>query len=360
MVRQEREREYAGMDPMTGAPDLPAVSVVMAVHNGMPYVESAVRSMMDQTLREIEIIVVDDASTDETPQVLARLADEDPRIRILTNTINLKLAASLNRGLEAARAPLIARMDADDLSMPNRLEVQKAYLDAHPAVIMVATSNRQIDSKGRVLSGQRRAFNPVELRWRLRFGMPLVHPSVMFRKQDVDGVIMKYDPNFAVAQDFDLVVRAAEKGDVTSLPDVLVDWRLHSASITATKRARQNEAAEVCTSRVQMRDLSEAQQRELVPFMDIVFGRQKVTVRNAAQSIRVIARLVAADIRAHPRHARSFRKQAVIVLNFIVGDRGIGTMPFSALLVLISPRLFLSAVSVWRDRRNWRKRYGSI
>jgi glycosyltransferase involved in cell wall biosynthesis len=132
----------------TPLPSGPQVSVLIAVYNGLPYLEAALRSIMDQTLREIEIIVVDDASTDDTPAVLARLATEDPRIRVETLTENLRLPGALNRGLELVRAPLVARMDADDIADPKRLAVQKRFMDAHPDIILCGTSIRQIDAGG--------------------------------------------------------------------------------------------------------------------------------------------------------------------------------------------------------------------
>ncbi len=285
---------------------VPAVSVVIAVHNGMPYVESAIRSMMDQTLCEIEIIVIDDASTDETPEVLARLAAEDPRIRVLTNEVNLKLPASLNRGLEVARAPLIARMDADDLSMPQRLAVQKAYMDAHPEVILLGASIRKIDESGRVTHTSIRGRDAEATRWLSRFHMPLVHPSFMFRHAPGEAGL-RYDPTLEVSQDYAFCVAAQNRGAVVSLPDVLLDYREHAAAASSTRWHRQRELAREISARAMAAQLPPPVLAAMQPFRAAYFDLETADPRAILAGLRV---MLAHDAAAMPRHRVWMRRQA--------------------------------------------------
>lgn len=123
----------------------PALSVVMSVYNGSAYLEVAVRSILTQTFQDFEFIIVDDCSSDDTPEILEKLASADPRIRILRLEQNRQIAGALNAGLELARAPLIARMDADDISYPTRLMRQMAIMDEDPDLVLLGTSIRHVD-----------------------------------------------------------------------------------------------------------------------------------------------------------------------------------------------------------------------
>ena len=284
----------------------PSVSVVMAVHNGLPYVEAALRSMMDQTLREIEIIVIDDASTDGTPEVLARLAAEDPRIRVLTNETNLKLAASLNRGLEMARAPLIARMDADDISAPNRLAVQKAYMDAHSEVVLLGASMRKIDGEGRVTHTSIRDRDADATRWLARFHMPLVHPTFLFR-HDFGGRPWRYDPALEVSQDYAFCLEGLGRGAVVSLPDVLLDYREHAAAASSRRWHRQRELAREISARAMAAQLPGQVLAALAPFRAAYFDLEPADPAGIFGGLR---RMLAHDAALMPRHRMWMRRQA--------------------------------------------------
>src|SRR5579864_8737730 len=128
----------------------PKVSVLLAVHDGEPYVHEAVRGVLKQTFREFEFLVVDDASTDNTVAIVDSFAD--PRIRILRNEHNLGQVPSLNRGLLEARGEYVARIDADDVSLPRRLERQVALLDAQPEVALVGAWMSLVDDSGRPIT----------------------------------------------------------------------------------------------------------------------------------------------------------------------------------------------------------------
>lgn len=287
-------------------PDAPQVSVLIAVHNGLPYLEAALRSVMGQTLREIEIIVVDDASTDATPAVLARLAAEDRRIRIETLPRNLRLAGALNHGMAFARAPYVARMDADDLSHPDRLAIQKRFMDAHPEVVLCGTSSRDIDAGGQVLKIAFRPRDSVMCRWLTRFHMPLTHPTFMFRRVLQGGGEMRYDTSYPVAQDHDFMVRSLAHGEVVSLPDVLLDYRVHGASTTAAKWNLQQEMSDRLTTDLIATDLPPAVLGRLQPFRTTFFQGTPPDLPAFFGGLRA---MLVHDSARHPAHARWFRRQ---------------------------------------------------
>ncbi len=216
---------------------IPAVSVLLSVHNGARYLRPAIDSILGQTWTDFEFLIIDDASTDATPELLDTYTDE--RIRILRNAENRGLTASLNRGLLAARAPLLARMDADDVAYPQRLERQLAYFERHPETILLGAACRNVDGDGRRIRINRLPETDAELRiWQL-FRNSFVHPLVMM-KTDLarrEG----FNEQLYAAQDYDLWVRLSAHGPIANLPEPLLDYRVHGGSISATKLQQQLE-----------------------------------------------------------------------------------------------------------------------
>lgn len=209
----------------------PAVSVVMAVFNGMPWIEGAVRSVLEQTAGDLELIVVDDGSTDATPDFLA--AVEDPRVRAERRP-HAGLTPSLNHGLGLARAPLVARLDADDVALPERLARQRAFLDAHPEVGLLGTGAREIDVTGREVA---RIFPPTDdraIRRALIRRNPFVHSSILMRRALAER-LGGYDPTLPVAQDYDLWVRMSGVTRLANLPEALVVRRLLPGRVSAAR-----------------------------------------------------------------------------------------------------------------------------
>ncbi len=162
---------------------IPPVSVLMGVRDGAPWVREAVASVLEQTAPELELIVVDDGSTDSTPTVLA--AVRDPRLRVERQP-PAGLTPALNRALSLARAPLVARLDADDLAMPDRLARQRSFLDAHPEVGLLGTAASEVDASGRHVGGPAPPVDDASIRRALIRKNPFVHSSVMMRRRLVE------------------------------------------------------------------------------------------------------------------------------------------------------------------------------
>jgi hypothetical protein len=210
----------------------PRVTVLLAVHNGARFVGDAVESILAQTFTDFELLVVDDASTDASGAIVASF--DDPRIRIVRNDINLGLTRSLNRGLAYARGALIARQDADDLSEPERLAKQVAYLNAEGDVALVGTWYRKIDEAGKSLGNRQLPTGDARIAWALLFYCPFVHSSVTFRRPIVLDEQHGYDERFAYAQDYELWSRLARCHRVANVPEYLVSYRVTTTSMTAT------------------------------------------------------------------------------------------------------------------------------
>ena len=160
------------------------VSVILPVRNGWPYLPAAVDSILNQTYRHFELIVIDDGSTDEGLEWLAARALQDDRLRLVANS-GQGLVDALNHGMSLARAPYIARMDADDISMPERFERQVAFLDANPSIAIQGTQAAFMDENSNPIdSASTYPTEPTELSRNLMVkGCALVHPSVMGRRE---------------------------------------------------------------------------------------------------------------------------------------------------------------------------------
>ena len=214
------------------------ISVVLAVYNGERHVAMAVRSLLAQTFRDFELIVVDDGSTDGTPDVLSTLAQSDARV-VVVRQANRGLTGSLNTGIALAKGVYIARQDADDISRPERFERQVAYLDAHPSVAALGTGADVIASTGEVVGALTVAIGADEVkRGLMTLRRTPVHGSIMMRKSAFDAA-GGYREAFRAGQDYDLWLRLSSRFDIDNLADVVYQWRLDRAGVYANRRETQ-------------------------------------------------------------------------------------------------------------------------
>jgi len=202
--------------------DAPRVSVVMAIHDGEPWLREAVDSVLGQTLADLELIAIDDGSTDGTPAILAGY--RDPRLSVLRQA-RAGLTRSLNRGLRLATAPLVARLDADDVALPERLARQVAFLDAHPEVGLLGSACREIGAAGETLGTVGVPESDGQIRRALIRRNPFVHSSVMMRRDALERA-GGYDETLPVAQDYELWLRLSQVTAMANLPEPLVLRRL--------------------------------------------------------------------------------------------------------------------------------------
>lgn len=221
---------------------MPEVTVLMAVHNAAPFLREAIDSVLCQTFKDFEFLIIDDGSTDATGEILA--AYIDPRIRVVRLVKNSGLVAALNLGIDESRSELIARMDGDDICEPQRLELQVAFLRRHPQVLLLGTGLVRISADGRPFE---RVVNPTDdavLQERLLDGSQFCHPSVMMRTDVVRRLGGYRDVGKGPAEDYDLWLRIAEQGQVANLPEVLLRYRIHESQTSVGKLVRQRQTAQ--------------------------------------------------------------------------------------------------------------------
>ena len=191
----------------------PAVSVIIPVHNCERFVPEAVESILGQTLQDLELILVDDGSTDRSSAILDGYAAKDPRVRVVRHEQAKGRGAARNAGIEAARAGLVAFSDADDVSVPERLERHTEYLDAHPDVGFVVSPRVVTDLDGNAIGSMRIPGKVSDLPERMRRHCHLGHCSAMYRTADIRR-IGGYRNGFAAAQDYDMLLRLMETAKV--------------------------------------------------------------------------------------------------------------------------------------------------
>lgn len=213
------------------------ISVVMAVYNGEKYLESAVKSIIDQTYRDFELIIINDGSTDGTKTIVDGIRDD--RVKVIHSSKNQGVAKARNLGVDIATGEWIAVQDADDISLPARLEEQLRYITAHPDLITVGSHIDCMSDDSKVppslLRSIKNYHNSLVTREELmkqRFRTcPLAHGSCTFLKEAFVAA-GKYDPQYVIVQDYDLWMRMFERGPIENIPQILYQYRVHSNSLS--------------------------------------------------------------------------------------------------------------------------------
>ena len=204
----------------------PSISVVMPVHNALPFLDQSIESILEQSFGDFEFVILDDASTDGSSELLREWSLRDKRIHLHKSNQRLGLSGSSNAVVSKSRAPIVARMDADDIAHPDRLRRQWDVIKDRPDVAVIGTLCNGIDASGREVRPRDR--------WRLvrrSSYIPFPHGSAMFRREVFDQV-GGYDEASAGGEDQDLFLRMASRGRVLTLPDVLYSYRYHSNNAT--------------------------------------------------------------------------------------------------------------------------------
>jgi glycosyltransferase involved in cell wall biosynthesis len=204
----------------------PPISVVMPVYNALPFLDDSISSILEQSFRDFEFVILDDASTDNSLACLREWAARDQRIRLYEGDKRLGLSGSSNAVVAHARASIVARMDADDIAHPKRLERQFEVIRSSPDIAVIGTLCNGIDARGREVRPRDR--------WRLvrrSKYIPFPHGSAMFRREMFDRV-GGYDEAAAGAEDQELFTRMATQGRIVTLPDVLYSYRYHANNAT--------------------------------------------------------------------------------------------------------------------------------
>jgi GT2 family glycosyltransferase len=232
---------------------LTLISVVTSTYNGASYLEKSLQSVLDQQGVEIELIVVDDGSTDDSSEIIGRLARKDNRVRLFSQE-NQGLTRALIRGCAEVRGAYIARHDSDDVSLPGRLETQVTALSNNTALTLVSCYSQATGPRDEPLYVSGGAANPDEAMRHLRAGKqgPAGHGSTMFRAETYRSV-GGYRPEFRYSQDWDLWLRLTEKGEFAFVPEIFYCYRIGEASISANRRTQQSRLGHIAMQCAQAR-----------------------------------------------------------------------------------------------------------
>lgn len=210
----------------------PLVTIIMTAYNEALFIEEALTSLMRQTYRRLEIIVVDDGSTDKTMQIIKKLQKQDRRIRTYQTRKNQGPSLASNLGLKYARGKYIARLDADDVAMPERIYKQVKFLETHPDVVMVGSNCELIDMRGMKLADK---FYPTTHKaiYEALFTMnPLLHPASMINRQLLPRKTFTYHNHSILAHDLELIFELSQYGKLANLPEALISYRQHRDSLS--------------------------------------------------------------------------------------------------------------------------------
>jgi glycosyltransferase involved in cell wall biosynthesis len=238
--------------------------VLLPVWNGEAFLEMAIDSMLRQTLSSFELIVIDDGSSDRSAAIAEGFASRDDRVRTLRRP-HEGLAATLNAGIAAARGEYIARMDADDVSVPDRLQKQAAFLDAHPACVAVGTWISVIDEAGHPIGLKTYVTTHDEISAALLHGVsPMAHPTIVMRA-DALRAAGGYDARRYPSEDLDLWFRLGEIGELANLGEALLQHRRHKAAIGVREREKmQAMALTICNEARAKRGLPPRRERPIL------------------------------------------------------------------------------------------------
>ncbi|UJH92513.1 glycosyltransferase [Antarcticibacterium sp. 1MA-6-2] len=220
---------------MDKAISTPLLTVLMPVFNAEKYIAASVESVLNQSYEDFEFLIIDDASTDQTVSIIKSYSDA--RIKLIEKRKNTGYTNSLNTGLKIAQGKYVGRMDSDDISLPNRFAKQISFLESNPEVIVCGTQHEIMGKNNAVSLPTKNA----EIRLALLWGNCLVHSSVMIRKDALIQSSVYYDALKEPSEDYDLWVRLLPIGHLYNIPEVLVSYRIHYASVSRTRYEQQEE-----------------------------------------------------------------------------------------------------------------------
>lgn len=268
----------------------PKVSVVMPVYNSEKFLRSAIESILNQTFSNFEFIIINDGSTDTSHKIISSYRDK--RIKIIKNKKNIGLAKSLNKGIKIAKGEYIARMDADDISNPTRLEKQVSLMTQDKSVDLVGSWARIKDTK-HIL---KYPIHDHEIKTEMIFNNPFVHSSVMVKSSLLRKNL--YNPKYIVAQDFELWSRIQAEAIFSNIPEILITRREHPHNVS-NKHKRERR---ILLSTIYKRILSEvgvkATNEEIAVHMKIFLGNLKLEnkdIKNAKDWIAKLKRITNSD-----------------------------------------------------------------
>lgn len=300
----------------------PLVSVILPVFNGKEYLNEAIASVLNQSHEQFELIIINDGSTDGSEAIIRE--HKDPRIVTIDDGINRGLVASLNIGLERSSGKFIARLDADDLCEPSRLQEQVDFLTNNPAYIAIGCLASYIDHKGALTGKQSPLYSADGLTWLSLVRSPFHHPSVMFRRSVLDAGI-RYRDKYPV-EDFDMWNQIASIGHLGLLNRHLVRYRLHPGSVSAKHRDKQVEMQKtLARAFISHRLSAPIDWSSIESSYDLILAHDDLTfpaLRHGLAALSMFIRAFCDDQSLEPRQCREVWDTALMEASRAVSRRG--------------------------------------
>lgn len=258
----------------------PEITVLMPVYNGERYLREAIESILNQTFKDFEFLIINDCSNDDSREII--LSYKDKRIRLIDNQVNMGQTKSLNKGLKIARGRYIARMDQDDISLPNRLEEQANFLRSNPEIIAVGSLGKYIDKGGRAIDVWKPSCDPREINLLMLFYNQIGHSSVMMDREAVLH-IGGYNEWYQCSQDYELwseMVRRKYK--ITNIPKFLFKARIHNhqASVTFRSKRFPLELSEIIHKNISELTNVKISRRESGQVVGLIYNFSQFTIEN--------------------------------------------------------------------------------
>jgi glycosyltransferase involved in cell wall biosynthesis len=219
--------------------DKPLVSVLMTTYNGSRFIRETIESILSQTFSNFEFLIIDDCSSDETAAIVEQY--DDRRIRLIRNQSNLGIPRSRNLGIEQAAGTYMAVTDHDDISAPDRLTRQVAFLEAHPDVVLLGTGSNLLSDRRLMVESSWSGSHV--LRWKLLTASPFPHSSACFRLSTIRRHGLRYRVDVSCADDHDLFYRLSRVGEIECLPEPLVTWRAHGGNASLVMKSKNDASA---------------------------------------------------------------------------------------------------------------------
>ncbi len=263
----------------------PEISVILPSHNGMKFLPTAVQSILQQTFANFELILLDDGSTDETPQYAKTISDH--RLRYV-RLEKVGLVGALNTGLKLAKSELIARMDADDIALPTRLARQHELFSKNSRLLVCSTLFEHIDENGHVQQRSNAAPTPIShaaIAFHTLFSPPFLHPGTMFRREEVLR-LGGYDRTYDVAEDYELWTRLLSIGTGTNINEILLRYRLHGGKVSTNNREKQFKQSSIISSKYAASVVPSLTENAWAPVRDLILNRCPVKF-NPALSLNI-------------------------------------------------------------------------
>lgn len=251
----------------------PTVSVIMPVYNGEQYLKDAIDSVLSQTFNDFELLIIDDASKDNSVKIVKQYSDK--RIKLFINETNQGVALTLNKGIELSVGRYIARMDCDDISEPDRFIKQVSYMDKHDNCVICGSSITVLngsDERLRVYSDTDGA-----IRADMIFNSAFVHPAVMMRADVLKKFSIRYNVEFERAEDYEMWSRILKKGKCCNLKEPLLKYRHHERQITQIQNDLKNEATNKVRSKILDDMKAELTEKEKKIFFNVCNGKRELT-----------------------------------------------------------------------------------